>query len=111
MQNKLKRLKIIWDRKLKRSGFKDLEDAKGNLKEFVSSRYKHKEFITYFAQERYYQLADQLLNDYDFSSSEDKMMWRLHCEGKTINTIATKISKSESYVFSFIEDMAKLVKA
>ena len=106
----LARLKATWRKKLSKSGFKDIEDANGNLNEFVSTRYKSDEFITYAAQERYYQLADQLLHDYNFTSIEDKTIWRFHCQGKTIGNIAYKVGRSDTYIRSVIEEMAKRIK-
>lgn len=95
-KDSLSKLKSEWDKKLADSGFKDIEDNTGRLKNSVSSRYletknngKQIEAIVldYSIKEQYYRMASAFLYDYFWTSHLDKLLWWYHSEGLSIADI------------------------
>lgn len=105
--NDFKKLKNTWYNKLRRSGFTDAEDDYERLLVYHSSKYSIKDPLAFSSQQRYYELAAQLLYTYSFKGAEERTMWRLHSQGKTIAHIAKKVEKSQHYVHNFISEVAK----
>lgn len=99
-----KKLEAIWDKKLKKSGFEDIEQKDGNLKQWSTRRFwqniqnTHYEDrkVSYDSEEEYYRMAGHFLHEYEFSSKREKLMWSLHAEGLTMIAIA-KILKQKNY--------------
>lgn len=88
----LAQLRAKWRLKLKESGFDDIEDAKGNLKNFDANRFFVRyEPTTFESIERYYQLANIVLESARFSNILEKSVWRLHTEGLTYREIQEKL--------------------
>ena len=115
----LKELQAVWDQKLKDSGFVDIEDGSGNLKEHRSpliyleeeetfpeeseddTGYFHSQPKTGRVEEgysslvwkqsvaEYYRLAGQFSHEYSFKSDRDRVVWQLHCEGKSSSEVAS----------------------
>lgn len=91
-----KQLLAEWAKKLKDSGFEDIEQEDGNLKQWHSvyflERYKPVQFML---KETYYQMATSFLNDYPFEDSIlgriDKHIWQRHSEGGTSRKIAEEL--------------------
>jgi hypothetical protein len=98
----LKSLQAEWDSKLKRSGFKDLENRRtGLLHEWESSKAKRLADSGKFQEkERYYQLAGQFLHDHKFVNLEHEI-WRLHSEGDSVRTIVKKIKAAGKHTYRF----------
>lgn len=99
-----KKLESIWDKKLKDSGFEDIEQKDGNLKSWSkrkfwlnikNTRYEDRK-VSYDSEEEYYRMAGHFLYEYEFSSKREKLMWSLHAEGATMVGIA-KILKQKGY--------------
>lgn len=81
---KFKELKTKWYKKLEKSGFNDIEQANGNLKDFHSFRFKSKKIKNvFFETQRYYELASQLLHTYPFPDRTSKKIWKLHASGES----------------------------
>lgn len=102
-----KALQDEWDKKLKDSGFEDIETKKGMLKswssDIVQKRRANRNNATHYqkgskntviiqdpnkvtataieAQQTYYLYAGYFLNDYTFDSEFDKTIWTYHSEG------------------------------
>ena len=79
----LQKLKQTWYKKLKRSGFKDIEDDKGRLKQHHSEYFKN--FftpLTAYAQERYFTEARHLLYDESvvWKAPYHKKVWAAYAE-------------------------------
>ena len=89
-----KKLLEQWNKKLKDSGFEDVELDEHRLKEYHSSRFVSmgEEFRE---KQRYYQLASQLLHTYPFMNPQSKAIWRMHSGGENVASIvkATGVSK------------------
>lgn len=122
----LQKLIKDWDRKLKESGFNDIEERDtdrlkswaGNvaLNNEICDRsrktdYKHKYGYTSLtwkeSQEEYYRIAGQCLHEAEFKSEKHKIIWQLHCEGLTNKEIADKINAKKHQVKYAINRMAK----
>lgn len=76
--------KKIWYKKLKDSGFNDIETADGQFKGGSTNWKFNSDHATTFSQkakEEYYYLANQFLNSYDFENELHKIMWDYHAKG------------------------------
>lgn len=95
-----KKLQAEWNKRLKKEGFEDIEQADGNLKLWDShkarSMYSSKGAEYYEARARYYQLAGQFLHDFVFPDEETKLIWELHADGMSYRNII-KTVKSRGY--------------
>lgn len=95
-----KKLQKKWYDKLKKEGFKDIEQSDGNLKEWASSRLLtpgHMPSRTLWndSVEQYFRLAGFFLNDYEFKSELEKYIWSLHCDGRSIKDIVKVITSKK----------------
>lgn len=107
----LKALQAKWKKKLKDSGFEDIEDGKGNLKEYHSYRYNSKKIKRgFFEKQRYYELAGQLLHSFPFSSPRNKAIWAMHVDGRSNADIADKLDISDEAVERVIRHLAGHIK-
>lgn len=98
-------LKATWYRKLKKSGFRDIERPDGTLAD--ADQYKrllNKSATEITASIAYYRQASEFLHSRRLSA-KDRAIWGLHVEGKTERAIATKVKLSKSAVH---ERIAKL---
>lgn len=87
-------LKKKWDKKLKSSGFEDIEQDDGNLKLWSSHFFKVRFNETLFgAKEEYYRLAGQFLHEKVFKDHKTKLIWQLHSEGISIRDIVIALKK------------------
>lgn len=93
---KFESLKTQWYKKLKKEGFKDIENPKGNLIKFESTIWKSTKFhktadsmMLRQARESYFRLAGHFLYDHEFETSTDKAIWTMHANGKTLDHIKT----------------------
>ncbi len=95
-KDNLSKLKSEWDKKLVDSGFKDIEDSSGRIKNLVSSRYiagqnngKQLDAIVldYSIKEQYYRMASSFLYDHQWGAHLDKLLWWYHSEGLSIADI------------------------
>jgi hypothetical protein len=104
MSNPLKtkqfqKLKKKWYNELTKSGFKDIENSDGFLKDYHSIRFQEKYSPETFKEnERYWQLALQLLNDYPFIIKIEIKMWKIYVDGKDFRTIAQETHMSVAAV-------------
>ena len=103
----------LWRLKLKHSGFNDIEDSVGNLKEhhahkFRSKRKSHTEIVV---KERYYQLASQLAHSHKFDSDLDHAVWALHANGKYESEIADMLGITKSKAHRIIANVRKLLSS
>jgi|ERR1700677_914761 len=99
----LKKLQAIWAKKLKDSGFKDIENKDGRLEResampvVYQTNFGHEGAIVKFeATREYYALAGQFYHDYKFSSDIEKKIWFLHSQGVTARNIV-KLVRTKTY--------------
>lgn len=84
--------KRLWYKKLKDSGFKDIEynDVNENgplMKSGPQSVKNTKNEILRDAVESYYRMCYHFLNWYDFENDTEKVIWEYHTEGLSVRKI------------------------
>lgn len=95
----LKKLKALWEKKLKKSGFEDIEQKDGRLKAWHSHRFAVEAKKTVFeAKAEYYRKAEHFLNDAQFSSKKERRVWELHSQGVSERDIADSVGLFRSEV-------------
>lgn len=76
------KLKNLWYKKLKKSGFEDIEQDEDILKSWSLFFPTHqKTSLSFESSARYYQLAGQFLHSHKFQSSLERFVWKCHSEG------------------------------
>lgn len=94
--NKTKEFKALndkWQKKLKKSGFEDIEDEKGNIDRGSWDFRTKKVLYSYQTKVEYYYKATQFLNDYNFETPLDRAVWTYHVEGIGRREIAKLLQK------------------
>ena len=115
--NDFKKLQQKWYQKLARSGFEDIEDTNSERELlhtwdslYFLSRYEVDQF---HAKERYYQLANQFLEEHEFDTSWAKGIWACHCDGMSgreiIRVRGIRKRKSKDKVFSTIRMLEEIM--
>lgn len=89
----LKELKEIWYKKLKKSGFHDIEKSEDHLHEWHSKRFLGIPKEVFKAKVDYYTMAERFLNDYPFETNMDKLVWEYHSQGVAVREIAQLLKK------------------
>lgn len=109
-------LKSEWDKKLKDSGFKDIEHPDGRLELWTTEFFRNRlnKFGAAFqeSKQEYYRLAGQFLYDHPFADDLERSIWELHSEGLSIRDItkALKDKGVKTYRRSVHETLQKLTK-
>jgi len=88
-----KKLKDTWYLKLKKSGFDDIEDNKGNLKSWDSFKFIRSSKRNMDKTETYYRYCSYFYWEYKFKNMTEKYIWKRHSEGATIRIIAEELQK------------------
>jgi len=94
---KFKELNTEWNKKLKESGFEDLEvETKGErlLKQRAANSYRQANELERQTRLDYFLLLGYLAHNTKFDSSFDQLVMLRHSEGKTIKEIVDEISKN-----------------
>lgn len=90
----LNQLYAIWDKKLKRSGFNDIEQRKDeNLKTWSSIFPLRHSTVSIYAKQEYYRAAGHFLYDHKFETPIQRRMWELHSQGVSIRHIVKMLDK------------------
>jgi len=119
----LNRLIKVWDERLKKSGFVDIENRKtGLLKKTGGDVYWSPELyespstnndlgyssLTWKeSQAEYYRVASQCLHEYEFKSIRERIIWQLHAEGISDYEIVKEINSTYRKVRYVIEQLQK----
>lgn len=92
-------LKKLWDKKLKQSGFEDIEDDQGRLKEWSSRAWRNNEHEnlqdTAAAKLEYYNMCTTFLNEHPFESRLEQVIWEYYTEGISYRNIAKLLKKAK----------------
>jgi len=102
MHKDLKTLQSEWYEKLKNEGFEDIEDTENRTKTMVRA-FKDESKLAY------YEKANAFLEDYEFDSPEDAIVWRYHCIGKATRQIASELEISKSHADRIIQRLKKIM--
>ena len=101
------KLQREWTKKLKESGFSDLEKKEGDKlpgQFYVGREIKRPERIS--SSLEYYTQASKFLWDFQFKTENERKIWFYHSEGYTVRQIATFMRhKSHTRVFQFLSLM------
>jgi len=85
------RLKAVWDKKLKKSGFVDIESENGMLKRWSIKFILDAKRPSVLYRDEYYRYASHYLFEYKFKCRQDKQIWRFHTEGYSLRETAAKM--------------------
>lgn len=96
-----KKLAREWAKKLKDSGFVDIEETDGRLKKWESHFFTHRpDKVFQDAKAEYYRMAGHFLHDHLFVDEEEKLIWTLHADGKGQRQIIKEMQR-RGYVAHF----------
>jgi hypothetical protein len=95
-----KDLQKDWYKKLKDSGFQDIERGAGQLKTDPLQNIKtFYDLNSFESKQEYFRMAGAFLYSYKFKNEAEKLIWRLHSEGVSFRTIV-KILLEKGYKIS-----------
>lgn len=111
--DELRKLQALWYRKLKESGFEDLEIVapNGNLYDLLkggSSFNKHR--IKAANDYEYYRAAGMFLWDHAWTSNRHREIWMMHCEGVCQREIAIALKSTRKSIEWTILRYKRLLK-
>jgi len=87
--------KDIWYKKLKKSGFNDIEETEDRLKSW-SMRFAISPIVeTFNERKEYFQLADRFLLEYGFRTNFEKVIWEYHANGLSLREIEMILKKAK----------------
>ncbi len=93
MPQNYNKLKKLWYKKLKDSGFNDLEKENNEMRSLnggVPYNYRSdKPKVVTEAIEAYYYLCRHFLNDHQFENERERIIWTYHTEGIPSSQIKT----------------------
>jgi transposase-like protein len=128
------KLKREWARKLKESGFEDIEQDEYNLKQWSNKFARPNDNITnqyrevnvkpkkirnkkdeFQGKQDYFYYAVHFLNEHEFESNLQKVIWEYHTERISLRNIAKLLQKvnieiSHESVGKIIRPLVKLMK-
>src|SRR5271166_3422085 len=108
MKQPSEKLKAKWEKKLRDSGFADIENKDGSLKEEVNTRtlaYALKD-----GREEYYKEAREILNGEKtkFTTLLDYTVWKLHSEGVSFRKIGQELKLTFYKVRTIVKKIQKI---
>lgn len=107
---KFKLLQDKWMRKLKQSGFEDIETSDGGIKAPTDPRTIAFAMRDKEEREAYYSMAQDFLNSYAFFDDLELNVWEMHCEGIGYKTIARKLKVTPYRVEITLTKLKKLAR-
>lgn len=93
LPNDFKKVKALWYKKLRDSGFEDAESDEFNLKVWSLKFTTPKTVRDWQAKTEYYYMANHFLNNYKFEAPLDKVIWEYHTNGISVREIAKLLKK------------------
>lgn len=106
-----KKLKSRWYKKLLDSGFEDIENEDGTLKNEVDPRTVANAMATKELREEYYIRAEEFLANFKEFTPLSRKIWALHCTGlgahKISKTLNITLGRADS-TLTKLKDVAKL---
>jgi hypothetical protein len=101
-KKRFQKLKKTWYDKIAKDGFTDIENIDGSLKTEVHPRTFAAVMKTKQSTLDYYEGATRFLNTHFFSSSENRKIWEMHCEGMGAVRISKKLHIPKSRVHNIL---------
>ena len=109
----LKAAQDEWYGRLKREGFKDIEDASHPSRKLIDwhkDRFSEVSEVQRLAAEYYYDKAKDLMHTYKFKNETHRKIWELHCDGVSNRKIEPLIERMEiTYKHSMIDYIVKAI--
>jgi len=120
--NNLKQLTAQWYKKLKDSGFEDIEQDEAHLKRWsrsfmVEQRTAYASGSKANVKEEYYRLAGQFNHEHKFECEVDRIIWEYHADGIAYRKIVIRlkndhgIRKASTQVQNTVERLRKEMKS
>ena len=106
MRQPSEKLKAKWAKKLAKSGFIDIENKDGSIKEEIHSRTL--DYALNDGRMEYYNQAQDFLNRGKFSSLLDYTVWKMHTEGTSFRTIGIELNLTFYRVRTIVNKVQKL---
>lgn len=108
----LEQLRATWYKKLEAEGFTDIEQDEDNLKVWSSDFANQKFLKNWETKAAYYSAAQEFLNNFQFETELDKVIWTYHSEGISIRSIAKllnqmNINMDRNAVFLVLRKLSK----
>jgi hypothetical protein len=92
MDKKLKNLYKIWNKKLEKSGFVDIENG-NKLKRYDGDWFsKHINSLDFNNTKEFYTKCEKFLQVHNFQTAEHEHIFSLFCSGKTQKEIANNVT-------------------
>lgn len=92
-----KQLRKVWYDKLKAEGFVDIENTNTDYQDInvQSSQWARKRYVEDVpARQAYYYMANTFLNEHEFVSSLEKVIWDYHSNALSYRKIADTLEKA-----------------
>lgn len=83
----------VWYKKLKRSGFEDIEMNETQLKRYSTDFNTVTVVRTYEAKTEYYSMARRFLNSFQFETPRERIIWEYHSNAISCRNIAKILNK------------------
>jgi hypothetical protein len=115
-KTELERVQSVWYKKLKDSGFNDIEQDNQSINRSISKAFLKKDPVIREVVQEYYCMAYHFLNEYEFDTELDKVMWEYHTNGLSARNIAkllnaTKVTKtSKTAVWKTVKKLEDIMK-
>ena len=93
-------LRDKWYGKLKKSGFKDIENCDTGLLNDWSLRFSRTDAAANVGRTVYYREAGQFFYSFPFANKVDKRIWELHSEAISIRNIVKILTKEKVWYSS-----------
>lgn len=114
-KEELAKLTKVWYAKLAKEGFKDIEPHENTLTAWHSKIINTYTSTEAEAKQIYYNMANHFLNDYQFESILEKVIWEYWAAGVSVRDIAEQLTRVEikhmrkSSVWKIVRKIEKLM--
>lgn len=110
----LKELEKIWNKKLKDSGFIDIEDTNSPLRLLKKwhSNYFYRNYSpeVFEARYDYFRITSQFLHYHSFESQLERQVFELHTEGLSYREIGAKMGINKDKVNKIVGKLIEIMK-
>jgi hypothetical protein len=108
-----------WYKKLKESGFHDIEYKDGSVEQAVPNYLRRRKDVAFQIEsvQAYYRLAEHFLNEHKFKDNIEKAIWEYHANGLSIRETCAALKTarvkkcSRSKIGSIVQHLVKTMKA
>lgn len=107
---KFKKLSAQWEKRLKKSGFEDIENGDRLKRHDVDWFHNHIDNLKFQTTRDFYLQATKFLAKHDFQTKEHEHIWMLFSEGKTPKQIANHVTLQERQILRIITRYTKVMQ-